>query len=106
MDPRARASPRRAAISARLPPVSPTMDHDPRRLLRLRWSEDLDLGARTYVPRAVGASSPAPRGTPRFLGRVVNGGAMPNQTGRVYLVNPVRLDGVESEGATASATVD
>src|SRR5438045_494673 len=82
------------------------MEHDPRRLLRLRWGEDLDLGGRTYVPRAARASSPAPRGTPRFLGRVVNRGAIPNQTGRVYLVNPVHLDGVESEGATASISVD
>jgi hypothetical protein len=80
------------------------MNPDPQRLLRLRWSEALDLGAR--VPRAAEASALAPRGTPRFVGRVVNGGAMPSQTGQVYLVNPVRLGGVESEGTTASVSVD
>jgi hypothetical protein len=40
------------------------------------------------------------------LGQVVNNGAMPTTTEKVFLVNPVRLDGSESEGSTASVLVD
>jgi hypothetical protein len=79
---------------------------DPTRLLRLRRGDDLDLGDRAMVPRAADPPSPAPRGTPRFVGRVFNGGAMPSQAGRVFLVNPVRLDGAEAEGSAATSTAD
>ncbi len=76
------------------------MEHDPTRLLRLR-SRD---------PRATAALSLAialaPRGTPRFLGQVVGGAAMPSGTDRVYLMNPVRLDGGDDEGETASLAGD
>jgi len=76
------------------------MEHDPTRLLRLR-SRD---------PRAIAAlglsTALAPRGTPRFLGQVVGGAGMPTGTDRVYLLNPVRLDGLDAEGATASLAVD
>ena len=42
---------------------------------------------------ALGLATARPRGTPRFLGQVVGGAAMPGGTDQVYLVNPVRLDG-------------
>ena len=64
---------------------SRTMNLDSTRLLRLRRDDDLDLG-RPCGPRAV--LRPCPAGTPRFLGRVFDGGAMPDRTGRVFLVNP------------------
>jgi hypothetical protein len=82
------------------------MSLDPTRLLRLRRDDDLDLGDIALVPRAADPPSPAPRGTPRFLGSVFDGGAMPSQAGRVFLVNPVRLDGAEAEGSTATFTID
>src|SRR3954466_3604522 len=82
------------------------MSQNNARLLRLRWSDDLDFSTHTLSPRAAIAGPPAPRGTPRFLGRVVNGGSMPTQTERVFLLEPVRLDGSETEGATASLLVD
>jgi hypothetical protein len=37
---------------------------------------------------------------------VTSGGSIPVQTGMVFLVNPVRLDGLESEGATPTTLVD
>ncbi|MFO0892143.1 MAG: hypothetical protein U0790_23770 [Isosphaeraceae bacterium] len=52
------------------------------------------------------AARRAPRGTPRLLGRVVSGGALPGQTDRVFLVNPARIDGVEGEGAVPSIAAD
>jgi hypothetical protein len=80
------------------------MDHDPTRLLRLRWESNHEPGSPAPISAPVAAS--ALRGTPRFLGQVVNGGAMPTGTGRVYLVNPVRLSGGELEGVPASPAVD
>src|SRR3954453_15332833 len=82
------------------------MSLDATRLLRLRRADDLDLGDRALAPRVAVASSPAARGTLRFLGRVFDGGAMPDRAGRVFLVNPVRLDGPEAEAASASFAVD
>jgi hypothetical protein len=82
------------------------MSQDSARLLRLRWSDDLDFSTRTLAPRAAMATSPSPRGTPRFVGRVVSGGSMPGQTERIFLLNPVRLDGMETEGSSASLWVD
>jgi len=76
------------------------MEHDPTRLLRLR-SRKLCESA-TLAP----ATALASRGTPRFLGQVVGGATMPSATDRVYLMNPVRLDGGDAEGAGASLTVD
>jgi hypothetical protein len=40
------------------------------------------------------------------LCQVVNKGAIPGSTEKVFLVNPVRLDGSEREGATAGPVVD
>jgi hypothetical protein len=82
------------------------MSQNSARLLRLRWSDGLDFSTRTLTPRAAIAGPPAPRGTLRFVGRVVNGGAMPSQTERVFLLQPVQLDGPEAEGATASLVAD
>jgi hypothetical protein len=76
------------------------------RILRLRRADGLDRGDDEMAPRAAAAFSPPSRGTPRFLGRVLDGGAMPTQTGRVFLVNPARIDGTEAEGSTASFAVD
>src|SRR4051812_21856188 len=81
-----------------------TMSLDATRLLRLRREDNLDLGERVRVPRTVASS--VSRGTPRFLGRVFDGGAMPDQTGRVFLLNPLSVDGPEAEGASASLVVD
>jgi len=72
------------------------MSLDATRLLRLRRDDNLDLGDRVRVPRAVDSS--LSRGTPRFLGRVFDGGAMPDKTGRFFLLNPLRADGLEAEG--------
>ncbi len=47
-----------------------------------------------------------PEGTRAFLGKVVNGGSKPTGQGRIYLVNPVQLDGTETEGGTATITAD
>ncbi len=44
--------------------------------------------------------------TAAFLGRVVNGGSMPSGPERFYLVNPVAIDGAESEGAAGSLAAD
>jgi hypothetical protein len=82
------------------------MDCDQARLLRLRRSEALDLDSRPLTRLAAAANQPAPRGTPRFLGQVTTGGSIPDQTGMVFVVNPVRLDGPESEGATPGTVVD
>ena len=46
------------------------------------------------------------RGTPRFVGQVQSGGAMPTATDRVFLVNPVQLSGTEAEGAPAVLVAD
>ena len=77
---------------------------DTTRLLRLRRDDNLDPGERVRAPRAVASSSS--RGTPRFLGRVFDGGAMPDKTGRVFLLNPLSADGPETEGASVSFAVD
>ncbi|WP_165251184.1 hypothetical protein [Paludisphaera soli] len=45
---------------------------------------------------------PARRGPLRFLGRVVNGGAMSTLPDRYYLMEPIVPGGDESEGGTAS----
>jgi hypothetical protein len=82
------------------------MSLDPTRLLRLRRGDDLEFGDRELIPRAADPPSPPPRGTPRFLGRVFDGGAMPSQAGKVFLVNPVQLDGLEAEGSPATFAVD
>src|SRR5689334_7411592 len=76
------------------------MQFDPTRLLRLRLHAPL---ARSTRGRAAASR---PRGTPRFLGQVVGGAAMPGGTDQFYLMNPVRLDGPETEGAAASAAGD
>jgi len=73
------------------------------RLLRLRWAELSDPSPGTPTTRL---DPLFPRGTPRFLGRVVTAGSIPSTTDRVYLVNPVRLEGAEAEGASPGLIVD
>ena len=80
---------------------SRTMSLDATRLLRLRRDDNLDLGERVRAPRAVASS--LSRGTPRFLGRVFDGGAMPDKTGRVFLLNPLSADGPEELGEEMGA---
>lgn len=70
------------------------------RLLRLRSRDPCATAAMGL------ATARAPRGTPRFLGQIVGGAGMPTGTDRVYLLSPVRLDGGDAEGATASVAVD
>jgi hypothetical protein len=48
----------------------------------------------------------AGRGTPRFVGRVHDGGSMAPRQDAVYLVHPLLLDGPESEGKVAATRVD
>jgi len=69
---------------------------DEERLLRRRQDE-----ARGAIDRR---RSEAAQGVPSFVGRVVNGGAMPNRVPGYYLLQPQRIGGVEAEGATVSAT--
>ncbi|OJW18800.1 MAG: hypothetical protein BGO49_17405 [Planctomycetales bacterium 71-10] len=82
------------------------MPNDPLRSLRLRWDELLGPGPHTGRIRSPELdSSPAPV-TPRFIGRVRDAGAIPTLGERVFLVNPVKIDGAEAEGAGASLTAD
>ncbi len=82
------------------------MDHDFTRLLRDRIGPGRRPQSLLRATDRARAAPRAPRGSPRLLGQVVNMGAMPTTTERVFLVNPVRLDGSESEGSTASVTID
>ena len=68
-------------------------------MLRLRISD-----AQESLERVLGQRDEAARtfrGTPRFVGKVTSGGAMPSVTDRVFLVNPVQFDGTEAEGSAA-----
>ncbi len=49
---------------------------------------------------------PRPFATPRYLGQVYNGGAMPSSTGKWFLTHPVAIDGAETEGASGTVTAD
>ncbi len=51
-------------------------------------------------------NGPASRDGGSFLGRVLNGGSMPTGQGRYYLLNPVDLDGEETEGGEAEYHTD
>lgn len=82
------------------------MPNDRFRPLRLRWNEQRDPGAATGRPRAPALDVSTAAATPRFVGRVVDGGSMPSATDRVFLVNPTILSGAETEGAAASVAVD
>ncbi|AMV37375.1 hypothetical protein [Planctomyces sp. SH-PL62] len=82
------------------------MPSDPLRPLRLRWDDLRDPGAATGRQRVPALDAAPTRGTPRFVGRVRDAGAIPTATGRVFLVNPASLDGGESEGALATVAVD
>jgi hypothetical protein len=76
------------------------------RLIRDRLALDRPPQALARVADRAQASTRAPRGSPRLLGLVVNKGAMPGSTEKVFLINPVRLEGGESEGAAAAPVVD
>ena len=90
-----------AAIGADWARKAPRGGHEahPTRLLRLRSNDPLEGAAPPRAPRP-------PRGTPRFLGQVVAGAKMPSGTDQVYLMSPVRLDGADAEGATATHSTD
>lgn len=82
------------------------MSNDPLRTLRLRWDDLQGPGTRNGRLRSPALdASPTPE-TPRFVGRIRNAGAIPTTTGRVFLVNPVRLEGAELEGSGASISAD
>jgi hypothetical protein len=80
------------------------MDQDSSRILRLRMSDARDSPGLGLEHR-IGAASTS-RGTPRFVGRVQSGGAIPTATDRVFLVNPVKLYGTEAEGAAGVLVAD
>lgn len=80
------------------------MAHDRSRILRLRMSESRVTNW-PGVEQSVESAS-IPRGTLRFLGKVIDGGAMPGATDHVFLVNPVKLYGAETEGSPAVLAVD
>jgi len=82
------------------------MKRDPLRPLRLRWEDRRDPGIDRNRLRNSGLGEPAFPGAPRFVGQVFDAGAMPDRTDRVFLLHPVRLDGVESEGSGAGLIVD
>ena len=75
-------------------------DLDPLRLPRLRGE------ALAQASSFAAAARRRPRGTPRLVGRVIDGGAMPAQTERVFLVNPARIDGAEAEGQSGSIVAE
>lgn len=52
------------------------------------------------------ARPPDRAGTPRFLARVYDGGAIPTAAGRVYLTRPVAMGGGEIEGFGAGLSID
>ena len=82
------------------------MPKDRFRSLRLRWDDLRDPGATTGRLRTHTLDAPTAAATPRFVGQVVNGGAIPTATDRIYLVNPIQLSGAEAEGAAATVAVD
>ncbi|APW59211.1 hypothetical protein [Paludisphaera borealis] len=82
------------------------MTHDPLRPLRLKWDVTRDPGRDRNRLRSPGRDAQNPRGTPRFIGQVASGGAMPNSLDHVFLVHPVRIEGGESEGAASATLVD
>jgi hypothetical protein len=82
------------------------MTLDPLRPLRLKWDVARDPGRDRNRLRTPGRDAPNPRGTPRFIGQVASGGAMPNTLDHIFLVHPVRIEGGESEGAAGATLVD
>mgnify|MGYP001066916753 FL=1 len=82
------------------------MPNDRFRPLRLRWDERRDPNAATGRPRTPALDVSSAAATPRFVGRVVDGGSMPSTTDRVFLVNPAILGGAETEGGAATIAVD
>lgn len=82
------------------------MPNDRFRPLRRRWDDLRGPGEAAVSPSTSAPDVQSTAATPRFVGRVVNGGSIPTSTDRVFLVNPALLSGAESEGAAASAVVD
>jgi hypothetical protein len=81
-----------------------SMIHNRSRSLRLLVNET--FGHYPQVLSAAARAGDAARGNPRFIGQVVDGGSMPRATGRVFLVNPVTLSGLENEAAPTVLSVD
>jgi len=75
------------------------MHNDPFRPIRLRWDELRDPGGGRGRQRAPALDVETSPGAQRFLGRVVDGGAAPTSTDRIFLLNPTTLSGAESVGA-------
>jgi len=82
------------------------MTYDPLRALRLKWDAARDPGRDRNRLRSPRRDAPDARGTPRFIGRVVSGGGMPDSHDKIYLVAPVQIGGDESEGASGSLIDD
>lgn len=82
------------------------MKRDSLRPIRLRWDDRRDPGVDRNRLRAPGLGDPVSRGAPRFVGQVIDAGAIPDRVDRIFLVHPVRIDGGELEGDAASLTVD
>jgi hypothetical protein len=79
-------------------------NHDRWRGLRLSLS-----GMRDHAPSVIEPAVRAadvPQGNSRFLGEVIDGGAMPSTTDRIFLVHPLSLFGLENEGASAVLATD
>lgn len=82
------------------------MKRDSMRPIRLRWDDRRDPSVDRNRLRAPGLGESASRGAPRFVGQVIDAGAIPDRVDRIFLVHPVRIDGGESEGGAASLSVD
>lgn len=82
------------------------MPKDPLRVLRLRWDDLLGPSPRHGRIRLLDPETVPNPGAPRFIGRVRDGGAIPTTGERVFLVSPVTLDGIESEGAGPNPSID
>lgn len=82
------------------------MNTDPLRPIRLRWDDRRDPGLDRNRLRMPGLGEPASRGAPRFIGQVFSVGAIRDQTDRIFLVHPVRIDGDEKEGGEATLNID
>lgn len=82
------------------------MSNDASRTLRLRWESLQGRGSRIGRLRSADIAPIQAPGPPRFIGRVRDAGAIPTTNARVFLVNPVKIDGLENESAGASFTAD
>jgi hypothetical protein len=82
------------------------MSNDPYRTLRLRWEDHQGVRSRSGRINLAEPDGTPSIGRSGFIGRVRDSGSMPTTTGKVFLVNPVRMDGLEAEGSRPGVWAD